>query len=64
MAMQCFAKIGKFISLENGFLRSSSRAGINGWFGRLNGKGIHSASLKIMGSNPNMTSQLADFLPS
>jgi hypothetical protein len=31
-AMQCFAKIGEIISLANGFLRSSSGAGINGRF--------------------------------
>jgi hypothetical protein len=38
MAMQCFAKIGKFISSANGFLRDSSGVEINGRFGRLNGK--------------------------
>jgi hypothetical protein len=37
-AMQCFAKIGKFISSANGFSRGSSVSGINGRFGRLNGK--------------------------
>jgi hypothetical protein len=37
MAMQCFAKIGKFISLANGFSRSSSEAELNGRFGWLNG---------------------------
>jgi hypothetical protein len=36
--MQCFTKIGEIISLANDFLRSSFGAGINGWFGWLNGK--------------------------
>jgi hypothetical protein len=37
-AMQCLANIGRLISLANGFLRSGSRAGINGRFGLPNGK--------------------------
>jgi hypothetical protein len=36
--MQYFAKIGEPISLANGFLISSSSAGVYGWFGQLNGK--------------------------
>jgi hypothetical protein len=38
MAMQCFAKIGDIIFWANDFLRSSFGAGINGWFGPLNGE--------------------------
>jgi hypothetical protein len=37
-AMQCLAKIGKLISLANCFSSGSSEVGINGRFGRLNGK--------------------------
>jgi len=51
-AMQCFAKIGKFISSANGFLRGSSGAGINGRFGRLNGKlGVGSGHKVILNSH-------------
>jgi hypothetical protein len=52
MAMQCFAKIGEIISLANGFLRSSSGAGINGWFERLNGRlGVGSAHRVTLNSH-------------
>jgi len=52
MAMQCSAKIGKLISLANGFLRSSSGAGINGRFGWLNGKlGVGSGNRVILNSH-------------
>jgi hypothetical protein len=37
-AMQCFVKIGEIISLANNFSRERPSAGINGRFGRLNGK--------------------------
>lgn len=50
-AMQCLAKIGKLISLANCFLGSSSVAGINGRFGRLDGKlGVGSGLRVILNS--------------